>query len=259
MKEYFDKIYCIHTEGDTVRLEHIINEFKRVNITTNDFKLVSNKFPEDRDFKECLTDVWVDIINDAKQNDYKKIIIFEDDFRFINTDKFDDFIKDLETYGEDWDIFQLGGTLNQNRGEDDLDPHILPIRSRTYLTRYPKHFERITKRLVKINGGNSQTAHSVAVKNTVFDEILTFPTKDKRDEEKGGRIRGVIQSITYLIDNLLFLFLQDNDKYNTYLAFPSITEAVVNVSNLTKTVTDHGETKRPLYKALLEIEPLNKD
>jgi len=122
----------------------------------------------------------------------------------------------------------------------------------TYLQKHPNHLVRITNNLLEINGGSVHCAHSVGIKNTLFDKIIEFDKIDGRDIEN-KEYRDII-----IIDHLLQLEFQEPDKYNTFMAFPAITESIPNKSNMRNGITDWGETKQPLYKALLEIEPLNK-
>lgn len=266
MNKYFDKIYCINTIGDDVRWNNMLNEFDKIGVDSNDVEKVSEPFPDDVNTYESLNNVWIKIATDAKKNNYEKILVLEDDAQFINFEAFDKFTEDLEKYGSDWDLFHLGGLVLTSIIDLKLNKP-LNLKCSTYLKKYPEHLKRLTNNLVEINNGFVALTHSIAIRNTAFDKMLEIPNFDNRktlsEEELETNKKegiGVQDSDIVSTDNVLQRMFQQPDEYNTYLAFPSITIATPNISNLTKNAKrDWAELTQPMYRALLKVEPINKD
>lgn len=263
INNYFDKIYCINTLGDDVRWNKTLTEFNKVGIDINTIVKISEKFPEDKNPQHCLIDLWMKIIKDAKDNNYEKIIIFEDDVEFINYANFDKTVSDLEKYANDWQVFHLGGLFAKRR-KRKKNNKLVNLRSADYLNEHPDHFKRITNNLLEINGGSVQTTHSICIKNTVYDEILNFTNLDRRltgkhlkkfnasKEEKGIKY----QSDVLCIDVLIHKQFQSSSDYKTYCAYPVITKSKPNYSNILKRGIDYAEIHQPIYKAIANTKPV---
>lgn len=98
MNNICDKIYCIHFKPYTDRIEPLKQELQRAGI---DVQFV---FTEDhgKDPVEQASDGHLECIRDALKNNYKKIIIMEDDIRFLkNINKVNEYFKN---FPEDADI-----------------------------------------------------------------------------------------------------------------------------------------------------------
>ena len=93
-------------------------------------------------------DSHVEIIKDAKLNNYKRILILEDDFVFINEDK--NLINDvlIQLSKIDWDLFYFGATVHLYEGK------LTPVDKNLVLTNF------------------AYTTHSYAVNSNVFDFII---------------------------------------------------------------------------------------
>jgi glycosyl transferase family 25 len=111
MKEYFDKIYCINLNHRKDRWEESIKEFKKLGIE-NDVER----------FEACnlqpgiagCTKSHYEIVKIAKQNNYKNILIFEDDFKVLtpNTDiVIANAMNQLKKHNINYDMFYLGGHI----------------------------------------------------------------------------------------------------------------------------------------------------
>lgn len=152
---FFDKIYCINLDDRPDRWDLAQKEFESVGIKNYvRFSAIKNT---ERGAFGCR-DSHVAVIRDAKMNDYKRILILEDDFNFINKDQ-DLFKKVLEQIGTiNYDIFYLGATVERNMGR----------------------FRKITENIVNTNF--AFTTHAYSITSRLYDKILNeaphFPIID---------------------------------------------------------------------------------
>ena len=121
---YFDKIYCINLDRRTDRWKSVEAEFKKMNIDvvrysaidgdnidfsiSNDLtenQLSDKGLIENRNSLACLLS-HLEIIKEAKLNNYKRILIFEDDVLFSKD--FKNEIKKIEEL--DWKLLYLGAS-----------------------------------------------------------------------------------------------------------------------------------------------------
>lgn len=111
-----DECYVINLERRKDRMEHMINELKKIDVSYRIFNAIDGLKIKDRDNIISNPEVatiksHMGVIKDAIYNEYDKIAIFEDDIIFC-----DDFDKRLKYYIEnipkDWDIMYLGSNLN---------------------------------------------------------------------------------------------------------------------------------------------------
>lgn len=105
LDESVDCTYIIHLE-DNGRIEHIYSEINKYPITkkvvivfNKGFKKCNKKLVEQISYQD-LTDAFLQCLKNAKQNNYKNILILEDDFIFdpkikesFHTNKINNFIK----------------------------------------------------------------------------------------------------------------------------------------------------------------------
>jgi GR25 family glycosyltransferase involved in LPS biosynthesis len=144
INEFFDKIYCINLEERVDRWMSAKKEMDEMGIqNVKRFSAIKNKIGH----LGCR-DSHIEIIKDAKNNGYKRILILEDDFIFINKDK--DQINDIlnQLNNVDWELFYFGATVHLYDGK----------------------LVKVDKNLVQTNF--AYTTHSYAVNSSIYDFII---------------------------------------------------------------------------------------
>ena len=161
IRDFVNKGYYINLDYKTERNEKTRQELENYNLL--DFvervsavaafnETVKCEYGSD-DWKKCVdgcTQSHLKIIREAKENNYERILVFEDDIYFYNggfthsMDIIESAIDEIQD--KDWEILYLGGSL--------LDQ---------YVTQAGKH-------LIKAGGMN--TSHAFILNHTAFDTLL---------------------------------------------------------------------------------------
>jgi len=133
--KYFDKIYYLNLEKDVDRNKNMLKQFEQFGITN--FKriegIVVDNIPEDqslyRNFikggnKYVLGSLGcrashLKAIKDAKENGYKKILIFEDDVIMLNDPSF--FLQN--SINLEWDMLYFAGLVEQQFRNQIVQAH----------------------------------------------------------------------------------------------------------------------------------------
>jgi len=126
INSYFDKIYCLNLDRRVDRWEIVDHMFKKNNINVERFSAIDGEKISDLEFSDtgldedqcsnkglienknslaCLLS-HLEIIKEAKLNNYKRILIFEDDVVFSKSFKKD--ISKIESYN--WKLLYLGAS-----------------------------------------------------------------------------------------------------------------------------------------------------
>lgn len=141
---FFDKIYCINLDERQDRWVSAKKEFELIGISNYErFSAIKN----DIGHIGCR-DSHIEVIKDAKKNNYNKILILEDDFVFINKNKnlIDSILKQLSNV--EWELFYFGATVHLYDGK------LVTVDENLVLTNF------------------AYTTHSYAVNSNVFDFII---------------------------------------------------------------------------------------
>lgn len=145
--DYFDKVYCINLDKRVDRWQETLNELNKYGIVgVERYSAIDGSNIPYTGIKPgavALRLTFINIIKEAKENNYKNILIFEDDVMFY--DQMYNFQQYFENVPKDWDFLYLG-------------------------TRHLSTPVKINDFIVKTNG--AYTAHSLAVNSSMFDKIL---------------------------------------------------------------------------------------
>lgn len=196
-----DKIYCVNLSGATERKELIVNEFTKLKILNN-ITFIDGVYNEDGAYGSDRAKI--NIIKDAKANNYSKILILEDDIVF--NELTGDLINNIfDNLPDNWDLFYLGGFLHRNVAYETKDGESIS----DYMNR--NQYTKIADNIFKVTGGQITMMHSVCIKNTMFDLIL-----DKFEKlEK-------ITCTTDVIEHWVNCCIQNSNDYNIYFSIPYI-------------------------------------
>ena len=203
MKKYFDKIYCINLDSRPDRWEECLEEFKKIGIDD-----IVERFPaiELTPGIAGCTKSHYEIIKLCKKNNFKNVLIFEDDVTFTNSDiisTIDSAISQLESKNLSYDMLYLGGNLKQDK---------------------TKNF-RIDSNLAVLTF--CKTTHAFAISNSIYDKFLnayeSIDWNQYRNWHHSNPNRYNID--VWYIKNIQCLG-------NTYGVYPSIAEQRESYSNL---------------------------
>lgn len=107
---YFDNIYCINLDEATERWEHCLKQFEKHNFTAERFKAIKVDEGKNNLLKGeigCMMS-HLEVIKDAKHKGYKKILVLEDDFEFV--DNFNELFElKYKNLPYDWEFLYFGG------------------------------------------------------------------------------------------------------------------------------------------------------
>lgn len=150
----FDKVFLINLPEFKENLELSKKELEKHNIENwelfSGIKINNGATHKDRE-NGCKAS-HLNIIKKAKENNYKNILIFEDD---IELDKdFNKYINKIKDFidNEDWNFLYLGGNIKD------------------YTTPYKDGFKKVNW---------MQTTHAYAINNKIYDLILNSAHLDK--------------------------------------------------------------------------------
>jgi len=115
LNKFVDNVYLINLKRRDDRLNHMINEFDKINVSFKRFNAIDGKIMGDglKSSQVACLRSHVGVIRDALRMGYNRFVIFEDDVIFC-----DDFEKRFKYYSEnvpdDWDIMYLGCNLHSS-------------------------------------------------------------------------------------------------------------------------------------------------
>jgi GR25 family glycosyltransferase involved in LPS biosynthesis len=161
LNDFVDKGYYINLDYKTERNEKTKQELEKYNLqylvervsaVAAFNETIKCEYGSD-DWKKCVdgcTQSHLKIINEAKEKNYERILVFEDDIYFYNggfthsIDIIESAINEIKD--KDWEILYLGGSL--------LDQ---------YVTQVDRH-------LIKVEGMN--TSHAFILNHTAYDILI---------------------------------------------------------------------------------------
>jgi glycosyl transferase family 25 len=179
LNEYFDKIYYINLKRRKDRNEECIEELKKYNIHAERFEAVDGDLLIDNNWKHsmgalgCLNS-HLNLIIKAKENNYKNVLILEDDVLF-NINMEENFKKYYKQLPDNWDILYLSGNHNQHGG--------------------------YTLEMISENVGRchlTYTTHSFVVRDSMYDTIINRLSNSKNPVDvEYAAIQKICNSYTF--------------------------------------------------------------
>jgi len=184
LKQTVDKVYCIHLERRLDRLECITQEFKKYGILdivelwpatpSVDNSVGDNIATSCSVFETACATSHINIIKHAKQNNFKSVLIFEDDVRFeeeVFTPGYAD--KKGENPNKRWlksdPVEYLYNALTQLK-KIEWDMFFLGYRLPNKLTNEEINYKEISKNIFQAT--NIYSTHAYIVRDTAYDIIL---------------------------------------------------------------------------------------
>ena len=167
INDYFSKIYCINLDSRPDRYAECLVEFEKNNMIVERVSAIDGGkiFSEGMNYNagnHGLLLTHIKIIEDAIRNNYKSILILEDDVTFIN-DSNEKFNRVISSLPNNWDLLYLGGNNQFNQGSFKL------ITGNTDLVITRENYLTLNYEICRTTW--TQCAHAVAI-NSMFYEFL---------------------------------------------------------------------------------------
>lgn len=144
--KHFDKVYCVNMDKRPDRWEQAQKEFDKIGIRGQ-----VERWPgtENKDGNLGCTLSHLSIIKHCKEQGYEKVLIFEDDVLFVetDTDRLEKAFGELFELGN-WDLFYIGLTMDPNTGK----------------------FNRVTDNILRTNF--AYATHAYAANSQAFDAMI---------------------------------------------------------------------------------------
>ena len=217
--DFFDKIIYINLYHRKDRKDQILNEFNKMDINENKIHRIDAVHEKYNGHIGCAKS-HIKALNYAKENNYKNVVIFEDDFIFtknkeVVNNKINKFIKEHEN---NWDVVQLTS-------------HYVTFRDGNKIPN--KNFNNNDNNNVNNNVNNNDvslikkatTSSSYMINNKFFDKLINNlnSSVEKMEEEmvefnkKNNNIKIKKKYTNYALDQHWHQLQQNS---NWYLFYP---------------------------------------
>jgi len=191
-----DIIYILNLNKNYIRKDMCINQLKQYNITNYEFidsinpsetlyenmyysiikhmdkKFIYNNFTLGA-FGCFLTHI--ECIKQAKMNNYKQIIVLEDDFLFKHNflEEFNKFYENLVLTNPEWDLIYLGKKQGNDGPIKINNTNTLDINKKIHKNEAFFYTKKVNDMIYKPSYRTWGT-HGLFIKNTIFDEIINY-------------------------------------------------------------------------------------
>jgi GR25 family glycosyltransferase involved in LPS biosynthesis len=218
LNDYFSKIYCINLDKRTDKYSECLIEFNKIGIDVERISAVDGSSVFTMGIHKnagayglMLTNI--NIIQNARQNNYETILILEDDVMFIENfnELFNEKIKSLP---DNWDLLYLGGNNRFDIGRFNLitgDPNFV-VNKESYKT--------LNHELSKTTW--TQTTHAVAINSRFYNSLMY----------------GISRNSRLPIDNIYCILQQEG--CNAYTFLPSLALQRPSFSDIENRFWDHN-------------------
>ena len=221
LNEYFSKIYCINLDSRPDKYNECLIEFEKLNISVQRVSGIDGKlwFKPGLNLSAgayglLLTNI--KIIEDAILNNYKSILILEDDVKF--NDKFYEiFNEKVLSLPDNWNLFYLGGNNLFHKGSFNL------ITGDQNFNVTKENYKTLNYELCKTTW--TQTTHAVGINSNFYEIIL----------------QSINQQPTLPID-LQYCILQQAG-YNVYTFLPSLVLQRPSFSDIENVFVDYTDAR----------------
>ena len=221
LNQYFSKIYCINLDSRPDKYKECLVEFAKLNVNVERISGIDGKpiFKPGLNLSAgnyglLLTNI--KIIEDAIINNYKNILILEDDVMFIDG-FYEIFNEKILSLPDNWDLLYLGGNNLFEKGSFNL------ITGDKNFNITKENYKTLKHELCKTTW--TQTTHAVAI-NSKFYEII---------------MNSIRKNMTQPID-LQYCILQQAG-YNAYTFLPSLALQRPSFSDIENIYVDYNKTE----------------
>lgn len=220
LSDFFEKIYCINLDSRSDRWQNCLDIFQKYNL--NSCQRISGVKISEEDFTYldqksksqlgCALSFYR-ILKNAYDNDFKNLLIFEDDFCFIHSkEKTEEILKNsIKNLPNEWDTFYLGANIMYE-----------------YCT---NPIEFFNEKLFKVN--SAYCTHSIAFsKKGISIFINRFPEEGLFIESilKDYKTIDIFMAKEFCIENLCFI--SEELLCSQSFGFSSIENCLVDYSDL---------------------------
>jgi len=177
--DFFEKVYCINLDSRIDRWDKAQKEFEKIGIKDL-VQRISGHVPNDnllnKGERGCMIS-HIECLKDAKKNNYKNILIFEDDVIFTNqfVEKLKLSISELPL---DWDLFYLGFCPKDVNSKFDIhSKNLFRLKNDCYCT----HSIAYNKKAIDYLFNNfdvfiKESAYDIMLSKYIHPELKCFAT-----------------------------------------------------------------------------------
>jgi len=173
LNDFFEKIYCINLDTRTDKWVECEKEFQNLDIKVERFSAINGN-PLFKDGMNLTAGAYglmlthQEIMIKVALNNYKNVLILEDDVTFIDN-FYTYFFDKIKSLPEDWDLLYLGGNNHFHQGQFKLvtgDPNIVV---------HKYNYRQLNHELCKTTW--TQTTHAVSINNKAYGSVLDYIRK----------------------------------------------------------------------------------
>jgi GR25 family glycosyltransferase involved in LPS biosynthesis len=168
LNDYFSKIYCINLDKRTDKYAQCLKEFEKININVERISAIDGNsifrvglHKNAGAYGLMLTNI--KLIENALLNNYKNILILEDDVAFVNN--FNEIFNErMKSLPDNWDLLYLGGNNMFNKGNFNL------ITGDKNFKVSKQNYKTLNYELCKTTW--TQTTHALAINLNFYRTVL---------------------------------------------------------------------------------------